>query len=128
MTRKNNIMKNTDFMLAEKIKEKLVTMAIEDKFPLDLNDLDMSGILDQSRKDLLKDELYVKNIKLENLSEFVCAEDIDDLMSMLEILETHQNKDDVVDWVDGITMVEKYEYTFLVKDLLEEITPVGVTF
>ena len=120
-------MKNTDFMLAEKMKEIFVEMAINDKFPLDINELDVSGVLEKAQKRLKKDELYVRNAKLEALKEFVFVEDIDELMNALDILEAHPDKTDITSWVDGITMVERYETSFTVRDLLEEITPVGVT-
>lgn len=63
-----------------------------------------------------------RQLKLDKLDEFVCAEDNEDLERMLDILENHEDPNYVTGWIDGIQMCEAFETSFTVKTLLQQIS------
>jgi len=63
-----------------------------------------------------------KQLKLEKLGEYVYAEDDADLERMLDILEKHENPNEITGWIDGIQMCERFETSFTVSDLLGQIS------
>lgn len=60
--------------------------------------------------------------KLEKLSEYVFAEDDEDLDRMLTLLENHKDVKDISGWVEGVQMTEQFETSFTVSDLLDHIS------
>ena len=45
----------------------------------------------------------------------------EELDVMLTIIENHPNKDEMIDWIEGVSPCESQEYTFTVKSFLESI-------
>ena len=43
---------------------------------------------------------------------------------VLEILEACEDENELVDYVDGVTLIKKFEWLFTVKQLFEHIRPV----
>lgn len=89
------------------------TIAIKEVLDSILKDkglMRLDGNLDEVRERIVKAnaEMFL----------FLEDEDIDDV---LERIASHDNHDDLVDYVDGITMIEKFEYTLTVKQFLETI-------
>lgn len=111
-----------DYLLSETVKEIIVEMAVSDELPSDLTTLDIQSIFSEAKERLSKNQLYVLLSKLDKLGRYVSADGDDELRSMLDLLEGHNNPSDMVDLVDGVQICERYEYSFTVKDLLKEIS------
>jgi len=112
-------MKN--YLLAEEIKSILVEMTINDMLPMDMTQLDMQSVMSKALTNLQSTEQYKRVERLEKLREFICIEDDKELIEAYEILDAHEDKSDLIDWVDGVTVVERYQTVFTVKSLFETI-------
>lgn len=112
---------STDSFLANAIQEQLVKLAIEDKFPMDLNNLDMDGVLKEARISLNSDVSYQRIIKGKNLAKYVSFESEESVFNMLEKLELHPDKTELCDWVDGVQLNQALEGSLTVETLLEMI-------
>ena len=68
----------------------------------------------------------MKNVskKIENLSQFLSYDDESEVEIALEKLEAQAKIDDnvMVDHVDDVQVTELFEFTFTVRDLLEQIS------
>jgi len=68
----------------------------------------------------------MKNVsqKLENLSQFLSYDDEIEVETALKNLEAQAKIDDnvMVDHVDDVQVTELFEFTFTVRDLLEQIS------
>ena len=111
--------------LKSAVKQVLVDMAIDDKFPLDLNALDIDKVFYLAETKLKGDKAYIRKLMLMELDEYI-AYDPDNpetyLEQALQKLEQAPEKDLADDHVD---MAERYEFSFTVKQLFEDITPLG---
>ena len=106
----------------EAIKRILVEMTADDKLPTDMTTLDIHSIGEQAEKRLKTDKHYQRACKLEKLVEFVSPESDNHLNEMLNILEGYEDPNKITGWIDGITMAQRYETSFTVKELIQEIS------
>lgn len=110
---------NLDFMLANAIKEALCDMAVQDDLPMDLTALDESTLLDKAKAILAKNDHFKLLETYSKLEEFLYVGDIPVEDQYKALMEADEN--DLTSWVDGVEMVERYETSFTVKQLLETI-------
>ena len=98
------------------VKAILCEMTIDCTLPQDMNDLDIDGVFEEAEK------RYGRQSMLDNLAEFVSYDDLEDLENMLSILENHPDRSEITGWIEGITMVDRFETSFTVEDLLTQIS------
>lgn len=111
-----------EYFKLEAIKNILVEMTANDKLPMDMTNLDIHSIGEQAEESLKTDEHYKRACKLEKLGQFVSPESREHLNKMLNILEGHEDPNEITGWIDGITMAQRYETSFTVKELIQEIS------
>jgi len=108
------------FLLNEAIKSVLVDMAIDCTLPSDMTQLDIHSVVDKAKQNLNDDPQYIKVCQIEKLGNFVSGDETE-IIQMLEVLNAHEDPNEITGFIDGITMCERYETSFTVKQLLEEI-------
>lgn len=111
--------------LNEVVLPKLVKMAINDDLPLDVTQLYAEHFEEESKQ---YNKNRVKYNRALNALEFAIFDDgdtVEQVMDFLDKLENDKSIEDheMMDYIDGITMVERYEYSFTVKTFFETITP-----
>ena len=105
-----------DRKFREAVKAQLVQMTINDELPADMTTLDIDAVFENAEKSLKNSKRLLK------LSNYVSYDDDAELEEMLDILENYPNGNENAGHIDGIQMIELYEYEFTVSDLLKEIS------
>jgi len=115
-------MKN--LLLQEAVKSILCQMAVDCTLPSDMTQLDIGTVFEKAEKSLENDETYKRVCKLDKLAEFLSYDEDNEINVALENLEVQAKIDDtvMVDHVDGVQVTEQFEFTFTVRDLLQEIS------
>lgn len=106
--------------IAEAIKNYLVELSINDKLPMDLTQLSIDKL-----EKVIKSKLPTEEEKrIERASHYLCESDDMTMEGQLDLIDAQAEIDDSVmlDDVDGIIVWEKVEYSFTVRDFLDEIS------
>lgn len=102
--------------LANAIKQSLIEDAIAGKLDGDMNQFDTTKI-----EKLLKKALKEQNpIKLA----YIKAGDYlsgNDNIKQVKLIVAHENENDLIDWVDGVEVCERFESSFTCETFLEQI-------
>lgn len=107
-------------MNAEKIaiavKTYLVTLAIADKLPLDLNELELDSLTEviQSTEDDDNDIAY------ENAGHYLSDDELT-ITQMVEAIANHEDPSDLIENVEGVLVWEKVRGTFDCEEFLDLI-------
>ena len=91
------------------IKDILVSKAIDDTLPMDMTQLDVDGLFDLA-------ECCIK------AEEFLCVDEasiVDQVRAIIS--EQEYEPTTMIDYIDGVQVIEQFEFTFTVKDFLEQI-------
>jgi hypothetical protein len=102
--------------IASAVKDYLVNLAVEDRLPLDLTQLNTSEIeaVIQGFLPTQKDEA------VERASHYLCDGDLT-ILEQVEAIANHENEDDLIDYVDGVVVWEKVEYSYTCDKFLSDI-------
>ena len=102
--------------IASAVQDYLVNLALEDRLPLDLTQLNTSEIEEVIQKFLptQKDEA------VERASHYLCDGDLT-ILEQVEAIANHENEDDLIDYVDGVVVWEKVEYSYTCDKFLSDI-------
>lgn len=93
--------------IKEYIKEILVSKSIDGTLPMDMTELDVDGLFDLT-------EACIKAEKL------LCIEEAS-IVDQVRAIINEENKAKMIDHIDNVCPIEKFEFTFTVKDFLEHI-------
>jgi hypothetical protein len=103
--------------LAQDIKDYLIDLAINDKLPMDLNDLDVDAF-----ETIIKEHLPTdKDKMLAKADEYLCPDDDMSLEEMVEAIANHFDKSELIDYVHGVVTWEKVELEFTCQQFLDMI-------
>jgi len=110
----------------EVILPKLVSMAIDCTLPMDMTELS-SYHFDEEAKEF--NQANRQHFMEQNAYEYLCEtdEDDEDYLSIPDQVKAIQNykgnEYDMIDNIDGVYVVERFEYSFTVETFLDQITP-----
>ena len=102
------------------VKQELINLAVEDKFPMDLNSLDIDEVFKKAEAKLNSDEAYKRQQMIAKLDNYVSGNNVEEQFNILESLDSKHDKDLADDHLD---ILHRFEYDFLVEDLWQEIQP-----
>lgn len=110
----------TDLELRQAVHNVLIDLAVNDKLPLDITDLDIDSVFEQAEAKLKENKPYQERILLEKLGRFIHF-DSDEEQDVLDTWNnlTSVNDGDFVD--DHFTPWEKLEWSMTIKELVEQI-------
>lgn len=115
---------NLDFLLAESIKDHLVNLAANDELPLDMTQLDMSGILEDVAMNFDTNP-QVKRLRIHvEMGKYLSfdqddftSEYLDEVLVKLKASEP----DLLIDNIEGFHPVECFEASLTASELLDKI-------
>lgn len=90
------------------VKAILVSRAMDDTLPLDMTELDVDGLFDLAEACIKAEDLLSYN---------GCVE----LVEQVRAIINEENKAKMIDHIDNVCPIEKFEFTFTVKDFLGHI-------
>lgn len=93
------------------IKRILVLMAIDDRLPMDMTELDMDTIFDTA----------VAAVKA---GDYLVGDEEEEIIDQVHAIVREYNSGNetgMIDHIDGVWVCEKFEYSFTVKDFLDQI-------
>ena len=102
------------------VKQELINLAVEDKFPMDLNNLDINEVFKKAEAKLANNEAYNRDQMIEKLGNYVAGDNVEEQFNILESLDRKHDKD-FAD--DHLNVVQRFEWAFLIEDLWQEIQP-----
>jgi ribosomal silencing factor RsfS len=91
------------------IKAILVSKAMDDTLPMDMTQLDVDGLFDLA-------EACIKAEEFLNTDEKSIVDQVRAIVNEQEYEPTT-----IIDYIDGVQTIEEFEFTFTVKDFLEQI-------
>jgi hypothetical protein len=91
------------------IKDILVSRTIDDTLPMDMTQLDIDGLFDLA-------EACIKAEEFLNTDENSIVDQVRAIISEQEYEPTT-----IIDYMEGVQTIEHFEFTFTVKDFLEQI-------
>ena len=111
-------------LLGEEIKSILCDMAVNDTLPLDLTQLDMDSVIETASKNLNNNEFSKVAIRVEKLDDYLSSDKDNTLADQYQILDKLGSKfdDEMVDYIDGIQVLQLYEFSLTVAELWGLIT------
>lgn len=89
------------------IKDILVSRAIDDTLPMDMTQLDVDGLFDLA-------ECCIK------AEEFLCVDEAS-VVDQVRAIINEEDTTAMIDYIDGVQIIEQFEFTFTAKDFLEHI-------
>ncbi len=107
--------------LAQDIKDYLIDLAINDKFPMDLNDLDVDAFQTIIKEHLPTDKEFKKELMLERADAYLCPNEDVSLEEMINAIANNENQTEMIDYVDGVVVWEKVEFDFTCEEFLDLI-------
>ena len=114
--------KDMNKLFREAVKAQLVQMTINDELPTDMTTLDIDDVFSKAEKSLETNEEYKRVSKIKNLSKFVSFNSEISISSMLDTLEKYHDGKEIVGYIEGIDMLDRYATSFTVDQLIEEIS------
>lgn len=103
-------------IIAESVKEYLVSLAINDQLPMDMNDISEYGIEEAIKKVLPSEQ----DKAIELASHYLSDGDLS-TKEMIEAIAKHDDQEDLIDTVEGVVVWQKVEYSFTCEEFLKEI-------
>ncbi len=116
-------MKLVNSIFKEAVKSVLVEMACEDKIPMDMNDLDIDKVFKKAKK-IAKNDDYFKNAKAyDRANKFLVPDGKADVIAQVNVIREEFERDPggMIDHIDIVQPIERYEFHFTNKDFLERI-------
>ena len=102
--------------IAKAVKNYLINLAIDDKLPMNLNELDENALEEIIQSFFLTDD----EKGVEQARHYLCDGDIS-IKEMVERIAAHEDQDDNIDYVDGVVVWQKVENSFTCSAFLELI-------
>jgi hypothetical protein len=102
--------------IAQAVKDYLVALAINDELPMDMTQLSIEGL----EKAIQTTLPTPKEQALELASHYLCDGDLT-IEEMVDAIYTHEDENELIDYVDGVTVWEKVEYSFTCEQFIQEI-------
>ncbi len=106
---------------ASDIKDYLVKLAINDKLPSDMTCLSTDAIEKILNKNLKPTKKELKSSRLKQASMLFNGDAEKTVEQMVRLIEKNEDQDELVDYIDGVEIVEAMESTFTCKQFLELI-------
>lgn len=109
--------------IAKAVKDYLITLAIADKLPLDMTQLETDSLEEviQSAIDN-DDEDVVKNAEAYELAgNYLVGDGEQTIEEMVELIAANEDQDSLIDYVKGVEVWEKVEFEFTCKYFLNLI-------
>ena len=105
------------------VKQILVEMASNDELPMDMNNLDIDMVFDKADELTKLDANYKNAVAFDKANDYLLDSDELDVIAQVnfirEVFKTNPNV--IIDHLDGVQVVEQFEYDFTVQDFLKEI-------
>lgn len=102
--------------IAKAVKAYLVNLAIKDELPTDLNEL---SIVDLGV--VIKKELPSKKEQIIERASHLLADGELSIEEMVKAIADNKDEYQIIDYVEGVNVWEKVEYSFTCKQFLDEI-------
>jgi hypothetical protein len=103
--------------IAQAVKDYLVNLAIEDRLPMDLTQLDVTEI----QKAVESAMPSARDKAISQAEHYLCDSDELTIEQQIEAIENHEDQNDLIDNVEGVIVWDKVEYSFTCEDFLSEI-------
>jgi hypothetical protein len=103
--------------IAQAVKNYIVNLAIEDRLPSDLTQLD----IDQLQEVVESAMPSARDIAISQAEHYLCNSDDLTIEEQIQAIENHKDQNDLIDNVDGVIVWDKVEYSFSCEDFLSEI-------
>ena len=100
---------------AERVKNYLIKLGMDDKMPLDLNELNLDAI-----EYAIKGEDYENKQMIDAADNILSDGDIE-IFEMIQRIAEHENKNDYIDNVDGVLVWQPLMYQYTCDKFLNEI-------
>ena len=103
--------------IAQAVKDYIVDLAINDNLPMDLTQLDVDTLVK-----VIESQLPTQNEKaIELASHYLCESEEMSIEDQVKIIYNHEDEDAMIDYIDGVTVWEKVEYSFTCESFIYEI-------
>jgi hypothetical protein len=111
-----------DSILRQAVKDVMCDMAVNDKFPLDITCLDIDEVFKKAELKIKDSEAYILLLRIERAGEYLSTSDVE-ASEQLELIEAQALVDDseIIDYIDGVQVIEDYEFELTVKEFLKRI-------
>lgn len=114
------------YKIAVAVKKYLVNLAVEDKLPRDITQLNLDELAEVIAPVLEPEKVETEYLGipekvLDAASEFLVYNDYNDLAKMVKAIKEETDQDTLIDFVDDVVVWEKIEYGFTCKAFLELI-------
>lgn len=108
------------------VKQVLVEMTINDELPMDMNDLDIATVFEKAQVITENDDNYKNAVAFDKAIDYLVDESQDgglDVIDQVNTIRQHlvEHPTIMIDHLDGVQVVEEFEYDFTVQDFLKEI-------
>lgn len=105
------------------VKQVLVEMASNDELPMDMNELDIDEVFDKADKLTKNEHIYKFCDVIDKANNFLIDSDEANVIEQIEIIKYYCKKNPTfaIDHLNGVQVVEQFEYTFTVEEFLKEI-------
>lgn len=104
--------------IAKAVKDYLVDLAIQDKFPMDLNDISEFALEDVIKKSIDIPTDFEKAV--EQALNYLSDGDLTSAEMVQAILD-HENPTDLIDNVEGVVVWQKVEYSLTCEEFINII-------
>lgn len=104
--------------IAQAVKDYLVDLAIQDKFPMDLNDISEFALEDVIKKSIDIPTDFEKAV--EQALNYLSDGDLTSAEMVQAILD-HENPTDLIDNVEGVVVWQKVEYSLTCEEFINII-------
>jgi hypothetical protein len=103
--------------IAEAVKDYLIDLAINDRLPLDMTEISEYGIEEAIKSALptKRDEIIAKASELLAYDSEISTEE------MIKRIVKCKDENEIIDYIDGVDVWEKVEYSFTCEQFLEQI-------
>ena len=102
--------------IAQAVKDYLVDLAVKDKLPSDFTQLSVAK-LEKAIKSALPTP---REQAIELASHYLSDGDLT-VEQMVEAIYNHEDENELIDYVDGVVVWEKVEYSFTCEQFIQEI-------
>ena len=114
--------------IAEAVKAHLVNLTINDKLPMDMTDLSEFGIEKVIKKAIKEQTPSKRQIMIDKAEQFLAYDNEVSTAEMIELIDKCEDENEIIDYIDGVSVWEKVEFSFTCEQFLEQIDFVAKDF
>ena len=108
--------------IATAVKLYLINLAINDKLPLDMNELNNDDALTEVIQKSLDEQAPTQEEKyLDKAGELLSFDTHEELVAMIKAIADNEDENEIIDYVEGVTVWEKVQFSFTCEQFLEYI-------